>query len=152
MRLIRIVMTVLSLLTISWTFISAYAYLTENSIKEGGLYIHAEKLSEKPSEYWVLTNSSPIESLLIVSVTHPGVSFMVEDQQSSLEFIGIRGTRVEYEGQYYYIDIFFADIGPPVGTLVALAPAGFLVLGSCWLVVGVNRYMQGKRERKQDQC
>ncbi len=72
----------------------------------------AEKLSDRPEEYFVVTNADPT---LLQAISNSGdyVSFHLLDETQMDELIGQHGTsNIEYQSNYYNIRILFVEPSP----------------------------------------
>lgn len=138
----------LSILAVAWLFFSAHAISSQRTTSVGGLSVNVTKLSEKPSQYLVLTNASTAESLIIKAITHPNLDVIAEDEDTSSELMGSRYSNVEYRGEYFRVDTILVDPGLNQNTWGGIVLLGFLALGLCWAVVGLTGRKQGKLDRR----
>ena len=72
----------------------------------------AEKLFDKPEEYFVVTNA---DATLLQAISNSGdyVSFHLLDETQMDELIGQHGTsNIEYQNNYYNIRILFVEPSP----------------------------------------
>jgi hypothetical protein len=158
-----LVAILLLVVTVAWSLVSVYSVWSQSQINDPIFAVWATKLSYEPSIYFVVTNSSPLESTLIEVIaraapdlTDPTPEMVIYTQnrnqlsQLLYNYLG----RVKYQDEYYAINFSDADTfgNPSKGILVwppsaGLTVVGFIVLGAMWTSVGAIKWK--KRAKQQ---
>lgn len=152
---LRSVAILLLMVNVAWSLVSVYSVWSQSQTNaNGGMNVTAIRLPYKPDSYYVVTNSSPMDSFIINAVMHPGTPFTWFGPQDEFDqLLREHDYKVEYQAEYYAVGASFWEGEPSTrGTLVwpppvGLTLAGFAVLGVLWTSAGAVRW--NKRAKQQ---
>ena len=127
--------------------LSVYAQIEyQSEMRWGTSAIYAEKLSDKPANYFVLSNP---DQYVLKAINGESPEIHHNDNSQIYELITQHGTNnIEYNGSYYKIDIIIIDrfIAPTLPHILA----GFVI--SILGIVGIStfhvlRYFKQRQSR-----
>jgi len=144
---LKILMVFLAVLTVVVPMATVVLYNQWFLTSQVSMILVATELTEKPSNYFVLTNPDPYT---LEGIENPGmqvnITFVEEDKVTFGDQAQEHDTfNVEYEGKYYHIDLVVDFYVPFLLPLLFVELSGLAV---CWYVL-IHSYLRKRTKEWQ---